>query len=57
MAKIPKRLEPNPVLVNLFSSSDQKLNEYLAGVLEDCAVNKIIADIEYAYVQSMVRQI
>jgi len=33
------------------------MNEYLSGVLEDCAIIKIIADIEYAYVQSKVRLI
>ena len=33
------------------------MNEYLSGVLEECAIKTIIADIEYAYVQSKVRQI
>ena len=33
------------------------MNEYLSGVLEDCAINKIISDIEYTYIQSKVRLI
>ena len=29
----------------------------MSGILEDCAIKKVIADIEYAYIQSKVRLI
>ncbi len=54
---MPKPLNPNPVLIDLFSCNDMEAVLYLAGTLEKHGEKKIISYLEMEYVRSKVRLI
>jgi len=52
--RIPKTLNPNDVLVNLFKGNDLRLIYHLASVLERYAGDKILAHIPTEYVKEAI---
>ncbi len=55
--RIPKTLNPNEVLIDLFKGSDLRLIQHLASILEKYAGDKILAHISTEYVKEAINSI